>query len=453
MRNRIPLIVFATVLAIGLPCQGWASDVVERITEMISAYSQGTKGLNDPVFQEKVNELDNSLRESLEKDLDIRPFQVLLDSAQQLKARKSARAMFEVALARAQKRLLFAKNQQEIKDPDLLKTIDKVNLSIERYLDPSQPDDDTVDAKALKARRKALLKKFEQERAKRAKVGVEQRTTIEVTDTKGQPGKLSPAREKNLLAKIKTVVTDPGEMKIQISLKPNDQFDMHVMVKDFKGPNGFGVLEGEMDFVSVPLASLDNSNPSEVSEVLGDTYFKRYRIVQNDDQLNISPNDRNTDYEMSSFMPGQVYKMEFKRTDGISAILKELEGNTQFQVLNAKKAVADKAIEIKNVDAKNLIFMQGTDATGLVSVKGIGTLKPKDGIVSFQEVLLVVDDQLATDLSKFVGVQGINLVLKAGSENTRRGLPFTPVLQELAFDRTPDGKQIYIFTGRGKYNL
>jgi hypothetical protein len=242
-------------------------------------------------------------------------------------------------------------------------------------------------------------------------------------------------------------------MKIQVSLKPNSQFDMHVKVSDFKGPNGFAVQEGEMDFVGIPREALDNSNPSDVAEVLGDTYFKRYRIVQTDEQLNISPNDRNTDYEMGSFMPGQVFKMEFKKPNGISAIVKELAGDDRFEVMNARTAMNDKMIEIKNVAAKNLIFMQGTDAAGLVSVKGIGTLKPKDGIVSFQEVLLVVDDVLASDLSKYVGVQGINLVLKAGSENTRRGLPFTPVLQELSFDRTPDGKQVYIFTGRGKFNL
>ena len=228
---------------------------------------------------------------------------------------------------------------------------------------------------------------------------------------------------------------------------------MHIFVKNFVAPTGFGVIEGEMDFVGIPLAALDDSNATEVSEVLGDTHFKHYRVVQNDDQLNITPTGGSTSYEMGSFMPGQVLKMEFNKADGITAILKEFEGNDQFQILNAKKAVASKMIEIKNVAAKNLIFLQGTDVTGLVSVKAIGTLKPKGGVVSFQEVLLVVDGGLASDLTKFVGEQGINFFLKAAFDNMRKGLPFTPVLQEMAFERAPDGKQIYIFSGRGKFNL
>lgn len=453
MRNRLMLVMGVATLFIALALPGMAADIDDKITEMISAYSQSTKGLNDPVFQEKVNELDNELREKLEKDLDLSPFQKLLDSAMKFKARKSARAMFEVALQRAQKRLTFTKAQQEIKDADMLEKIDAMTVAVERYLDPSLPDDDTVDAKKLQAKRKARLAKFAKERARMASLPEGKRTTLEVTDTRGQPSKLSPARETNLRAKLKTVITDPGEMKIQISLKPDDQFDMHILVKNYAAPNGISVVQGEMDFVGIPLAALDDSNATEVSEVLGDTHFKHYRVVQNDDQLNITPTESSTSYEMGSFMPGQVYKMEFKKADGISAILKELEGNDQFQVLNAKQAVAAKVIEIKNMAAKNLIFLQGTDVTGLVSVKAIGTLKPKNGIVSFAEVLLVVDDGLASDLTRFVGGQGINFFLKAASDSMRKGLPFTPVLEEMAFERAPDGKQLYIFTGRGKFNL
>ena len=331
--------------------------------------------------------------------------------------------------------------------------MDSMTVSIERYLDPSLPDDDSVDAKKLQVKRKAKFDKFQKERARLAQLPPGKRTALEITDSKGQPAKLSPAREANLRAKIKTVITDPGELKIKISLKPDEQFDMHIFVKNFVAPTGFGVIEGEMDFVGIPLAALDDSNATEVSEVLGDTHFKHYRVVQNDDQLNITPTGGSTSYEMGSFMPGQVLKMEFNKADGITAILKEFEGNDQFQILNAKKAVASKMIEIKNVAAKNLIFLQGTDVTGLVSVKAIGTLKPKGGVVSFQEVLLVVGGGLASDLTKFVGEQGINFFLKAAFDNMRKGLPFTPVLQEMAFERAPDGKQIYIFSGRGKFNL
>lgn len=454
MRNGLILGLGILLLVAGaaLPAR---ADVDEMITNMITAYAQaGAKGVNDPAFQEKVNELDNEMREKLEKDLDLSPFQKLLKAAGEMKARKGARGMFEVSLTRAQKRLTFTKSQQEITDPDAIKKIDEMTMAIERYLDPSLPDDDTVDGKALAAKRKARLAKIEAERKKMAAKPLDQRIAVEVTDAKGQPAKLSGSREANLLAKVKTVVTDPGSMKIRISLKPDDQFDMHIKVNTFIAPTGFAVLEGEMDFVGIPLVALDDSNPSEVSEVLGDTHFKRYRVVQDDEQLNVVPQaNQSTSYEMGSFLPGQVFKMEFKKPAGISAVLKELEGNDQMQVMNAKTAVNDKAIEIKNLAAKNLIFLQGTDVTGLVSVKAIGTLKAKDGHVSFREILLVVDDGVASDLTRFVGEQGINFFLKAASENMRKGLPFTPVLEDMAFEQTPDGKQIYIFSGRGKFNL
>ncbi|RCK78126.1 MAG: hypothetical protein OZSIB_1775 [Candidatus Ozemobacter sibiricus] len=439
------------MFVLSLPAQ---ADIDERIAEMITAYSAGTKGVNDPVFQEKVNELDNELRERLEKDLDISPFQKLLAAAHQMKARKAARAMFEVALSRAQKRLTFTKTQQEITDPETIKRIDEMTQAIERYLDPSLPDDDTVDAQALTAKRKARLAKIEAMRQKLAQKPLDQRITLEVTDEQGQPARLTGSRAANLLAKIKTVVTDPGEMNVQVSLKSGDQFDLHIAVKNFIAPTGFAVREGELDFVGVPLAALDDSNPSEVAEVLGDTHFKRYRVVQDDEQLNVVPHaNQSTSYEMGSFMPGQSFKMEFKKPSGIPEVLKALEGDDRFQVLNAKTAVQDGFIEIKNLAARNLIFLQGTDVTGLVSVKAIGTLKPKDGHVAFSEVLLVVDDGLASDLTRFVGEQGINFFLKAASENMRKGLPFTPVLEEMSFEQSPDGRQLYIFSGRGKYNL
>jgi len=43
-----------------------------------------------------------------------------------------------------------------------------MTVSIERYLDPSLPDDDSVDAKKLQVKRKAKFDKFQKERARLA---------------------------------------------------------------------------------------------------------------------------------------------------------------------------------------------------------------------------------------------------------------------------------------------
>lgn len=444
--------VLTVLFALAFCIPAVAEDLGQMIDEMITAYSQSSKGVQDEAFKEKVNEIDNHLREKLEKDLDVTPFTKLWESAKKFNSRSGARAMFAVVLEKALKRINFTKAQQEIKDREVLANLDQMAVQIENYLSPNQIDDDTVDRKKLEANRKKLIKKIQSAKAAAAKMPAGKRISVEVTKKDGTPGKLSGSREANLLAKLKTVVNDPGEMKVTVTLKDNDLFDMTVEVKNFVAPNGFAVVEGTMSFADVGLAALDDSNATEVSALLGDEYFKKYKVVQNDEQLNVIPNSGSAAYEMGSLQPGQSYKMEFKKPDGISAILKELEGNTEIAVLNQKTAVTEKALEMKNTGTRNLIYLQGTDITGLCSVKAVGFLIPKDGHVNFREALLIVDDQMSTELTKFVGEQGINFFLKKASDNLRKGMPFTPILENISFERTPDGHMVYIFSGRGKNN-
>jgi hypothetical protein len=224
---------------------------------------------------------------------------------------------------------------------------------------------------------------------------------------------------------------------------------MEIKVDSFIAPNGFSVIAGELGFADVALEALDDSNPTELTNVFGDAFFRRYRIVQSEEQLNIMPKVGEAAYEMGSFAPGQSWKMPLKKAGGISGIIKELEGNTEIVVVNGKTAKADHFIEFKNMGTRNMIFLQGTDVTGLVSVKALGFLIPKKGQVTFREALLIVDDELASDITSYIGGQGINWFLKRASENLRKGLPFTPILENLNMDQDESGKMVYIFSGRG----
>lgn len=447
------LLAMATVFfGPGSMAPAHAEDLTELMQGMITAYSQSSKGVEDEAFKVKVNEIDSLLREKIEKDHDIVPFKDLVEESRKFKARAGARKMFTVVLERALKRLKFTQAQQDITDPDLLKEIDDMMVKIEWYLDPNLPDEDTVDRKRLEARRKSIRDKIMKEREANRNLPEEKRISVEVTDASGQAGRLPGSREGNLLAKLKTIVPDPGKMTVTVTLKRDDLLDIRVDVKGFTAPSGFSVIEGDMHFVDVSGKALDNSDSSTMEGVFDDTHFKRYRVVQNTDQLNVMPHAGNAAYEMGSLMPGQSYKMDFKQKSGISGILKDLEGNTEIVVLNGKTAQNDMAIEFKNMGTRNLIYLQGTDITGLVSVKALGFLKPKDGQATFKEVLLIVDDQLSSDLTRFVGEQGINFFLKRASENLRKGLPFTPVLEHIACERDEEGKMFFIFTGRGRHN-
>ena len=225
---------------------------------------------------------------------------------------------------------------------------------------------------------------------------------------------------------------------------------MEIYVKNFVAPNGLSVIEGELGFTSISLKALDDSNATQVDDVLGDSYFNRYRIVQDEEQLNVMPKVGQAAYEMGSFAPGQTWKMPLQKVNKVSDIIKELEGNTEISVVNAKTAVSEKAIEFKNNGSRNLIFLQGTDMTGLVSVKALGFLIPKKGQVTFREALMIVDDEPASEITSYMGGQGINWFLKRGSEAIRKGLPFTPILENLNMDRDESGRMVYIFSGRGR---
>ena len=450
MKNR--LYVLFLMLALFMPGVAMAdSEMGNLIKEMTSAFSTGNEGVHSPDFVTKVGEIDEQLRLSLERDYDLAPFVELINAAEQLKARKSARTMFEVPLEKAFKRLQFAKIQPEVApNKDLTEEIDTLITTVERYLDPSLPDLDTVDRNSLEQKRKRLEAKIRKAQKGFLKVPEDKRISIEVMSEDGAPGKISPAREANLLAKLATVIPEPGKLGVKVKLLPENRFDMEIFVQNFVAPNGLSVIEAELGFAEISLSALDNSNATEVDDVLGDAHFNRYRIVQDEEQLNVMPQVGEAAYEMGSFAPGQVWKMPFKKTGGIADIIKELDGNTEIAVVNAKNAVSEQAIEFKNTGSRNLIFLQGTDVTGLVSVKAVGVLVPKEGQVTFREVLLIVDDAIASEITSYIGGQGINWFLKRGSENIRKGLPFTPVLENINMDRDAEGRMVYVFSGRGK---
>jgi hypothetical protein len=448
-------ILFTSLLAFGLVCSSplAAEEIKDLIAEMMTAFGKGSQGVNGPEFQEKVNAVDQHLREKLERDNDLAPMKELVAQMQKFKARASARAMFDVVMQKVKKRLQFSKAQQDIKDPEILQQIDEMAALIDRCLDPNLPDDDTVNRKKIEKKRKNLEHQLKQGKAAFARLPDDKKFSFEILDEKGSPTKLPQGRYSALLAKIKHLLPDPEKLKVSIQLRANSCFDMRLTLRNFAMPSGFAVVEGEMEFVNVSLAALDNSDATNVEGLFDDNHFKRYRAVQTDEQINILPQAGETAYEMGTIAPGQSYKMDFTKTQGISAIMKDCEGHADIAIVNAKTVVADKAIDFKNTGSHNLMYLQGTDMTGLVSVKAIGTLKAKNGYANFQEVLLVVDDELASDLTRFIGGEGINAFIKAAAQTVNKGLPFTPVLENIACERQADGKMIYVFTGRGKNSL
>jgi len=449
MKNRCVCVLFLMLM---LTVAGNAATEMQNlIKEMITAYSTGSKGVESPEFIGKVAEIDEHLRQTIERDYDITSFKELIKAAEEAKARKSARKMFEVALEKAFKRLQFTRVQQDVTaNADLLEEIDMLISKVEKYLDPNMPDLDTVDRNNLENQRKRLEHKIKKAHKDLLNVPEEKRISVEVMDKNGEAGKISASREANLLAKLKTVIPEPGKLEVKIKLQPDDLFDMEIYVKNFVAPNGLSVIEGELGFTSISLKALDDSNATQVDDVLGDSYFNRYRIVQDEDQLNVMPKVGQAAYEMGSFAPGQTWKMPLQKVNKVSDIIKELEGNTEISVVNAKTAVSEKAIEFKNNGSRNLIFLQGTDMTGLVSVKALGFLIPKKGQVTFREALMIVDDEPASEITSYMGGQGINWFLKRGSEAIRKGLPFTPILENLNMDRDESGRMVYIFSGRGR---
>ena len=426
-----------------------ASEIENLVAEMMTAYSSGSNGIQDPAFVGKVAEIDEHLRLTIERDRDINSFRELIQTARKFRARKSARRMFEVVLEKAFKRLQFTKVQQDFEvSEEMAEEIENMITTIEAYLDPNLPDLDTVDRSFLEKKRKSLLEAVKKDFGQ-PEESDEEKIKIEVIDFDGNPTSLSASRESNLLAKLESIVPEAGKIQINIKIGRESLFEMEIKVQSFVAPNGFSVVAGELGFADVPLKALDDNNPTELQNVFGDAFFRRYSIVQSEDQLNVMPKVGEAAYEMGSFAPGQTWKMPLRKATGISAILKELEGNSEIVVLNAKTAKADHAIAFKNMGTRNMIYLQGTDVTGLVSVKALGFLIPKKGQVTFREALLIVDDEPASSITSYIGGQGINWFLKRASENLRKGLPFTPVLENLNMDRDESGKMVYIFSGRG----
>lgn len=451
MKNRIVTGLFVIFLLCQFTFTASASEMENLIKEMISAYSMSSEGVQDPGFIAKVGEIDEHLRLMLERDLDLTAFKELIKSADEFKARKSARKMFEVVLEKAFKRLQFTKVQQDVAvSAEVKEEVDNLIATIERYLDPTLPDLDSVDRNSIEEQRKRLENKIKKTYSSMLKVPEEKRITVEVNGEDGSTATLSPARESNLLAKLKTVIPEPGKMAVKVKLLPDNLCDLEVFVQTFVAPNGFSVVEGELGFSEVSLDALDNSNANELQDVLGDAHFNRYRIVQNEEQLNVMPQVGEAAYEMGSLAPGQTWKMPFKSASNISEIIKSLEGNTEIAVINAKTALNEKVIEFKNTGERNLIFLQGTDVTGLVSVKALGFLVAKDGQATFSEALMIIDDAISSDITSYIGGQGINWFLKRASDNLRKGLPFTPVLENINMDRDAEGKMVYVFSGRGR---
>ncbi len=450
MRLRWSVLVLPVVMVWLVAVPGWCVDHVDTlIEEMMTAYTRGTQGVNTPEFKTKVNELDEELRVRLEKDHDVKAFEKLLASAEEFSSRKAARIMFSVALERAAKRLQFTKAQQEIKDANLLARIDEMKTKVDAYLDPNKADEETVNRSSLEAKQAAIKAKMKQVVASFAKNPQNKKYVVNTTDDKGQPSKLPGALEKNLIEKLKSLTPNARQIVANVQMKSGDQLDLKIQVYDYSTPGGFGVQEATLEFDGVAMAALKDARATEYAGLFDDTTFARYRVVQTEQQLNVIPNPGETAYEMGSLRPGDSWKMEFAKADAIDAVMKELSGDDRFQIPNADKAKQQKCIVIKNTGAKDLIYLQGTDKGGLCSVKALGYLQPKAGTLNFKEQLLVVDDQLASDLGKFIGREGINFFLKVAWEQNRKGYPFTPVLEGLQFDRDGEGRQVFIFTGRG----
>jgi hypothetical protein len=200
-----------------------AAELEPLVAEMIAAYSKSSKGVRDETFIARVADIDEHLRLTLERDHELSAFVELIDTAQKFNSRKSARRMFEVVLEKAFKRLQFTRVQQDFAvSEEMQEEIEQQIYRIEKYLDPSLPDLDTVDRNSLESRRKRLLKKIKKAySAKGSKVKEDERLKIEVVDREGSLTQLSPGREANLLAKLKTLIPECAKMAIN-STFPHD---------------------------------------------------------------------------------------------------------------------------------------------------------------------------------------------------------------------------------------
>ncbi|MBF0410824.1 MAG: hypothetical protein HQM10_25990 [Candidatus Riflebacteria bacterium] len=422
-----------------------------QVQEMMTIYSQNSQKAQSPAFKEKVNEIDELLRKNLEIDQDVKAFETLLDTAEKFVSRKAARGMFEPALSRASKRLEFAGAHNETPNPEFLNKCKELKGRIDAYLDPNAPDLDTVDREGLESKRKSLEKEALKTFSILRKMPEKDVYQLTVMGEDGLPGKLSSLHESSILGKIKTLVPSAKAAKIDVVLTKERTINLKALISDFAAPNGFVIQEAELEFEGIPLDSLNDSNPNEYTGVFDNSTFKRYRTVYNQEQVNSFPFLNNVSYDMESVPAGNTFKIPFVKLSGISETIKSLEGDTRFQVVNGAQAINEKALELKNTGESDIIFIQGTEQTGIFSVKALGSYTTKDGCLAFSEILLLVDDQVSSDVTKFLGSQAINFAMKQAYEKMRKAYPFTMYLEKVQVENDDKGNKSFIFSGRGKY--
>lgn len=451
--NGLVILFLGTALAIASG-EGTGAVALEgfdtKIQEMVSAYSRGTQKTDTPAFKEKVKEIDEELRIALERDHDLTPFQQLLDAAHAVSARKGARQMFEPALKLAEKRIDFARLQKDLVTTEFLEKAEKMKQTIAYCLDPNRPDEDVVDRKRLDQQKAALKKKVAGVFASLQKRPAQDVIKVNVTDVDGKAAKLSPMLQTNLLAKIRSLIPTCRAAVFDITLKPENRLDLHATVQDLTAPNGMSITEAKLVFEDIAFDALKDTSPTEYAGVLDNSTLKSYRSVYSQEQLNSSPFAGSTSYEMGTIAPGKTWRLPFLKTEAISSVVKQFEGDGRFQVLNGAKAAVEKEVEIKNMGEKDFLFLQGSDASAICSVKAVGFLTSKKGYPAFEEVVLLVDDQLTSGIGQFIGAQAINVTLRKAHDEMKKLYPFTMYLEKVEVEKGEGGDRMFIFSGKGK---
>ncbi|MBF0545208.1 MAG: hypothetical protein HQM08_12290 [Candidatus Riflebacteria bacterium] len=451
MNRFLPFVFLLLLFSVMGTCFGEDS-IAGKIEEMISIYSQSSQKAQDPAFKTKVDELDEELRIRLEKDQDIKPFTSLIESAEQFSARKSARAMFEPILQKVSKRLEFVKAQKEVGDKEFLEKCDEIKTRVDKYLDPNKPDEDTVDTKSIEEKQAALRKKVADVLVSLKKRPEKEIYSVEVMGEDGSPAKLSPLLENSLIGKVKSLVPCAKAAKIGVSMKKEKTVDVKCVIQGFTAPNGFNITEANLDFEGIAMDALKNDSPTEYTGVFDDSTFRRYRSVYDQDQINSLPFFENITYEMETVAPGKTCKIPFVKETYISDLMRSLDGDTRFEIVNRKTALNEKIVELKNLGEQDILFIQGSDKLGICSVKSLGFLKAKEGFLTFSEAFVLVDDQISSDIGKFIGMQAINFALKNAYNKLRKAYPFTMNLEKVQIDNGENGQKLFIFSGKGKVN-
>ncbi|MBI3039050.1 hypothetical protein HYY75_08385, partial [bacterium] len=258
---------------------------------------------------------------------------------------------------RASKRIGFSQAQRDVTDGEFKEKADAIKKRIENYLDPNKPDEDTVDRGNLESKKVGLQKKIAEVFASLKKLPEKDVFSVEVFGEDGQPGKMESSLQDSLVNKIKSLIPGAKSVGMKFLLKKDKQVDVKVFVKGFTAPTGFTITEAELEFSGISYEALRNSSPTEYTGVLDNSTFVHYRSVYDEEQINALPFYGTVAFEMGTISPGQIWKVPFSKPDGISAVIKQLEGDTRFQILNPLKAVQEKALEIKNMGENCSLLM------------------------------------------------------------------------------------------------